>query len=264
MLVVHASELAASVDMHRYRPVAEVAVDLFARKNPIAYAAAMTRNTLQEKPSISSVLEKFAVTDAVSEAVAATPDALHTKLQGILKDTTIASDPTVVADIQSYVYTERGKIAEEPSLDTAEIEMKQKIQQRNSRYYKKYISYGADGQLQLGGKVDGITEGGQLVEMKNRQRRLFPTVPVYEKVQVHAYMFLTDIKECRLIQRFKDTNDTTIVPFDEPFWEEIVRRLTILATRMDEVDRDEKQQDRLVNGHFTVDFTQGLQETIVA
>ncbi len=255
MLVVHASELAASVGMHRYRPLADVAVDLFSRMNPSVYEIAMTRNALCEKTNIESVLDQLSVTAAVTEAVSAAPDDLHDKLQDIIKDSNVSAD--IAADIQSFVYTERGKNAEEASLDNAESQMKQKIQQRNTRYYKKFISYGADRRLQLGGKVDGITEDGQLVEMKNRQRRLFPTVPLYEKIQVHAYMFLTDKAECRLIQTYKDTNSTTIVSFDETFWSDIVRRLTILAGHMDELESDTHKQDQLlVQQQLPIEFDQ--------
>ncbi len=257
MLVVHASELAASVGMHRYRPVAEVAIQLFARMNPSTYEAAMTRNQLQEKASISSIMEQFSVTDAVTEAVTAAPEVLQTKLEDIFQNKNVASEPTLAAEIQSFVYTERGKNAEEASLDHVETQMKQKIRQRNLKYYKKYIPYDVgDRCLLLGGRVDGITEDGQLVEMKNRQRRLFPTVPVYETIQVHAYMYLTDIKECRLIQTYKDANATTLVEFDEQFWADIVRRLLVLGKRMDELEADPLQQDvLLLKQEFPVDFT---------
>ncbi len=255
MIVVHASELAACVGMHQYRPLADVVQNLFARMNPEAYVAAMARNALREKTNIENTLAQMSATTAVAEAVAADPDEMQRKLKDILESPDIAKDESLAADIQSFVYTERGKNAEESSLNRTEEQIEQKIQQRNARYYKKYIEYAPGSRLQIGGRVDGITEDGQLVEMKNRQRRLFSTVPLYEKIQVHAYMYLTDIHECRLVQCFKDKTSTTMVRFDEVFWTDITQRLTVLARRLDELAKDiGKQDELLVLQTFPVDF----------
>ena len=45
--------------------------------------------------------------------------------------------------------------------------------------------------LRISGKVDGIEGEGEdqiLIETKNRRRRLFDDIPIYEKVQMCIYM----------------------------------------------------------------------------
>jgi hypothetical protein len=42
----------------------------------------------------------------------------------------------------------------------------------------------------VGGRIDGWSPEHGLVEIKNRMRRLFPKIPLYETVQVHAYMWI--------------------------------------------------------------------------
>ncbi len=92
--------------------------------------------------------------------------------------------------------------------------------------------------------------------MKNRQRQLFSHVPTYEKIQVHAYMYLTDIHECRMIQSFKNTESTVIIPFDENFWTEIIQRLSLVAVCMDRLVADTDMQDQLlVSNVFPVEFS---------
>ena len=38
-----------------------------------------------------------------------------------------------------------------------------------------------------------------LIETKNRRRRLFDDIPIYEKVQMCIYMKMTDIKRAKLL-----------------------------------------------------------------
>lgn len=255
MLVVHASELAACVGLNRYRPVADAAIVLFSRMNPSVYEAAMARNALREKESIERTLEQIpGAIAAVKEAVEAAPDDLGSRIDDLIKD--VGGDNQVsAADLTSLVYTERGKNAEESSLDRVQDSWKKQITQRNTKYYKKQLSYGGERYLLLGGRVDGITDDGELVEVKNRQRRIFSSVPIYEKVQVHAYMYLTDIKECKLVQSFKGSDVITKITFDDQFWNDVRNRLTIFATRMDHLCQDEKAQDSLlVQQEFPIDF----------
>ena len=45
-------------------------------------------------------------------------------------------------------------------------------------------------EIVIGGRIDGWSKQHGLVEVKNRMRGLFNTVPMYERVQVHAYMYI--------------------------------------------------------------------------
>ena len=65
--------------------------------------------------------------------------------------------------------------------------------------------------------MDGLVEG-KVVEVKCRRARFFRWLPEYEKVQIHAYMFLTDRPECDLVQKFDGDVQTTTYVFDEEYW----------------------------------------------
>ena len=254
MLVVYASELAAVIGYHRYRPVAEAAIQVLARSARHVYDAAMSRNQLREKPDIAETIEQLSVTEIVTAAVNSDPLELEKNLQSALKE--VPDSGTLAADITSFVFTERGKNAEDSSLDRLETQLKQKIVQRNDKYFKTHVEYGTDGKkIQLGGRVDGITEDGGLIEVKNRQRRFFSEVPLYERVQVHAYMVLTGVSTCQLVQSFNGREKATVVPFDAEFWNTVLSRLRNFASRLEEVLHDErKQDDLLLLQEFPVDF----------
>ena len=52
----------------------------------------------------------------------------------------------------------------------------------------------------LGGKIDGMTEDGELIEVKNRVSRFFNTVRNYEKVQIQIYFRLLDLETGYLVE----------------------------------------------------------------
>jgi hypothetical protein len=213
----------------------------------IVYHNPSTRNALRERESIKKTLEGLptAVATHVSEALHADSESLPDKMERLVKE--VPGDAQVVSDISSYVRTERGKCQEGPSLDRYQASVG-KISQRNGQYYKKTIPFGTEATdvLQLGGRVDGITEDGKLVEMKNRQYRMFSFIPTYEKVQVHAYMFLTGILECHLVQSYKGKEVSSVVPFEESFWDDIVKLLRNFAKGMKALRSSESLQDQLL------------------
>jgi hypothetical protein len=98
----------------------------------------------------------------------------------------------------------------------------------------------------LGGKVDGITDDGTLVEVKNRQYKIFPIIPIYEKIQIHAYMFLTGISICRYIQSFKEQDVEQVHQFSHEFWKDIQEKCTDFVQLIDNLVTNEKMQDKLL------------------
>ena len=47
----------------------------------------------------------------------------------------------------------------------------------------------------VGGKVDGITDNNEIIEIKNRMYKLFFKLRDYEKVQIYMYMFINNINK---------------------------------------------------------------------
>jgi hypothetical protein len=74
----------------------------------------------------------------------------------------------------------------------------------------------------LGGKHDGMADGGKVItEIKNRVNR-FMGVPLYERVQIHAYMKIYGVEKGLLIESFKGQRREHIVDFDQNMWDGIV------------------------------------------
>lgn len=92
------------------------------------------------------------------------------------------------------------------------------------RYQKRQLWVVLGTPVFVGGRCDGVeVDPGtgdvvHLVEIKTRANRLFDAIPLYELVQLHVYMFIHQLAECTHIQRYKDEMDTTVVPFDQVFW----------------------------------------------
>lgn len=73
----------------------------------------------------------------------------------------------------------------------------------------------------LGGRHDGIDENNNLIEIKNRVKGLKKSVPIYELVQLHAYMYIFNVKQATLIENYKNQQKEHVIDFDEGLWEEI-------------------------------------------
>jgi hypothetical protein len=81
----------------------------------------------------------------------------------------------------------------------------------------------------LEGNIDGM-RAGKLVEIKYRTTQLLDDVPMHDKIQLHAYMFLTEQPSAILIQCIQPEEnvlftDQREVCFEPAFWQDLLRRL---------------------------------------
>jgi hypothetical protein len=68
------------------------------------------------------------------------------------------------------------------------------------------------------------------VEIKCRTSALYEQAPIHDKIQIHAYLFLTGLDEAVLMQCIQPEEGVffakeTLVPFEPLFWQDIERRL---------------------------------------
>jgi len=282
MIKIYASELAACVGFNKFKSVEQVAIDVFARTDPIAYQKALDRNHLKQREAIENALENLHLTERVGNLVHDSGENYIKDLDKIIVELGDKADGQLLKDLTSYVFTERGKISEDSSINMFENEMKKIVNNRNNKFYKKFIDYFPNSEndidkttenvidkkneteteitkykkYMIGGKVDGITDDGTLVEVKNRQYKLFDRIPVYEKIQIHTYMFLTGILQCHYVQCYRDTSNTELLHFEQNFWDDVKSRLTIFVKKIDKVLSDQTIQDELViTKTFKVDFS---------
>ena len=79
--------------------------------------------------------------------------------------------------------------------------------------------------IKITGKVDGLDEQGRVVETKHRRRRLFNKIPLYERVQLEVYMWLTNTRECVHIENFGSSSNNLIYRHDDELWSDILQGL---------------------------------------
>ena len=117
----------------------------------------------------------------------------------------------------------------------------------------------------LQGRIDGRLSNGQLIEIKHRTGKGFKQLPVYELLQLHAYMYLFGKRYMKMIQCVRRANqtvsDTTVVFYNEVFWMDIMQRITKVFEFIEQMSQTdigqeclfllpEEQRETLMEKHF--------------
>ena len=125
------------------------------------------------------------------------------------------------------VFTERGIRDEIHALDTYEKEHNIVIERPTNFMKKHYLKNNKE--FFIGGKIDGLIRNKQgfiVVEVKNRQSKLFNVIPQYERIQIECYMRILNSNKCIFIQRFEGENVVDEYTRDDELWNMIVLRLS--------------------------------------
>ena len=159
---------------------------------------------------------KASVADTVARALSAGGQSTHI--------------PAVRRCIKSTVNTCRGINLEKPQLDAAEKRLAAPIIERNSCMYYTTIRFTDGGSFRIGGRVDGIIKGsgGQvtIVESKNRMKRFFDNIPIYERVQMELYLrMVPNADKVILTENLDDGTRDRVVRPDDDLFEDIKRGL---------------------------------------
>lgn len=156
--------------------------------------------------------------------------------------------------VNSKVNTERGIIDEIKAIQIHEEKVKAKIiPSSNFRTYYYDIplfetdttdtddtyeleNYSTQGNiLRISGKIDGMSShiNGEIVEVKNRQNRLFGFIPNYEMIQIQTYLRMTKSKKCHFVERYGSSESKSYeVLFDEERWESIEYGLKLFGNEL--------------------------------
>ena len=253
-IIYFASELAGCVGMNRFTEPWQAAVKIYQRVAPSDYAAVVASLPANAKykpePTNSEtemLLAEKGCLESARHAVECPQAELQDRLSAVLQDDLKEVDEVV----KKYVYTARGNRAEGPALDVYEKITGCQVVERNSKFRVSKVRQHGGGHLLIGGKVDGLTDAGELIEIKNRQRRLLDFVPLHERVQVHAYMALTAKKKCTLVQTCGEANRSTIVNWDDGLWDNVCAKLSTFHDKMvDLLASREKQANLLRESTF--------------
>ena len=130
-----------------------------------------------------------------------------------------ATTPAIVRELHSRVACRIGQVQEASALaQYADTHGQQSMDIKQKGHRKKYTT-DIGNRFVLFGRLDGMQTDGIAVETKTRRNRLFGRVPEYEKIQLTAYMILTNATKGVLVENYNGEQETHDVPLDLSFWE---------------------------------------------
>lgn len=250
---LHASKVAAAIGAHKYMPASKIAKEMFKKRFPAQYQAIKeSTGTQRVETKIQECVQKTIELhqDAFQGAIEATnAQECLDNVHEIECDISIPKQyhEMVKETIQEQVFTTRGIQNEETVLNQIETSNKSTIHSRNSEYHKIRVPYNKSFYF-VGGYLDGIEDTDQgpvIVEVKNRQRRLFDPIPEYEVIQCQVLMRVTGITKCKLVQQLGEKSSTTELEFDPEFWDELESKMTKFILKMDSLVQDQELQEEL-------------------
>lgn len=244
---INASEMATCINRNPYEDHTNMLYKYFQLLDPEGYARfKRTTGTTTQKEHVASLNKRLEtstkkqldkqVTTTVSHVTSANKNcmsiqALESKIYEIhdqvkdIPNLTCAEKELLTNDLTTKIFTEIG-IKNEPLV----LQQNAPDARTDSKLHIKHIAdcYAPDGTkhtIIVQGRVDAIEQAHdgviQVVEIKNRMRRLFGYVKDYEYVQVMCYMYLLNAPRAKVIERLEDKSRQDIVAFDDEEWCEI-------------------------------------------
>lgn len=256
-ITIYASEASACIGMNKFISINDITKKIWERSCFNTYKGAFQRyqkkreNAIQQEIDYIDLNEKLGKPSTTTSHIHYINASDHYLID--LKDDLYDGDAMNkkhIDKMRSKIFTQKGILSEENSLNKLEKELDTKITERNARFYKQFITYetedGTTDKFAIGGKIDGVTSERKIVEVKNRQYRIFDTIPEYEKVQIHIYMFLTGISECHVVQSFGEKTKQDILEFDPWFFDTLKTSIISYVKKLKNLMSDESLQDDLI------------------
>jgi len=248
---LRASEIGALLGKNKYKSTTEALANVFERHNRSRWQQAKNFAGVKNPEEIGRLALRTcgAAKDAIGAAVAAatqesTKDALndvHRALyneEGVMTRTqrkAFDKRAKCAVDVaRRIIYTEIGKQKEDQGLDQHAQKTGRDVGRRNNKYYR------LDGPgYVIWGMIDGYDETTKtVIEHKQRQNRLFPYMPAYERVQCFLYMKMTNSTRATLVQTYNNQQSTFDVAWDADEWAEIESGLNEIVSNLNQLKTD--------------------------
>jgi hypothetical protein len=253
-----ASKVAGFIGLHKYQNPDEIFYELLAKdlvgKTKIADIQKEFNRQSYNK-LVNEILKDSAVKDCISCGVSAanrTQDVVgvlenvqhqanavlalrHDKLPEELRG-------RIADEIRGQVSKQRGLDNEEKILDGYEAAREVKVTERNTKTIKKDC-----GNYKLVGRCDGyVADQKRIVDSKDRTRQ-WPSVPLYDEIQLRCYMQMYDAVESELIERFPNkTERHTLFANDPEKWKHIHDLIERGVARLNLALHDDEELKRIV------------------
>lgn len=227
---IPASKAAGFIGLHKFQDQNSVFYDLMLKDKEVKaqiIEIEQTNNRRSYNQVANEVLRDPVVLDCVSAGISAaqkTSDVssvladVEDKAKVILnlrRDTfTPELRARLAEEVRGKVSKQRGIYNENTILNNYETEREVKVVERNTRTIKKAYENFA-----IVGRIDGyVASENRIVDSKDRTK-FWPTVPLYDEIQLRCYMDMTGATESELVERFPDkTTRTTKFTNDTEKW----------------------------------------------
>lgn len=242
-IYIFASQVAACVGRNPYKSRGDAFMEVLQRVDPVKCTqVAQQDNYVDDKAALeTAVQDPQTVQQVLSHAAAATN---HAQVEGIVKQcirtiedsgVSLAALPDkqaaqVQRAVRSAVQTSVGVHEEAPVFDRVN---KKRQDNREPVFAKDHTLH----KICMGecngrkwfvcGRVDGLARSAglpvQVLEIKNRMRRLFGRVVEYEKIQATCYMAMLDARSALIVEAHGHDMLEHEVAFDEAYWNDVLK-----------------------------------------
>ena len=261
-----ASKVAGFIGLHKYQNPDEIFYELLAKDLVGKTKIATLQKEYNRQPYnklVGEILKDSAVKDCITCGVSAAQRTQN--VVGVL-ETVQQQAATVLAlrhdnlpqelrsrlvdEIRGQVSKQRGLDNEEKILDGYEAAREVKVTERNTKTIKKDM-----GNYRLVGRCDGyVAEQNRIVDSKDRTRH-WPSVPLYDEIQLRCYMQMYEAVESELIERFPNkTERHTLFTNDPEKWKHIHDLIEMGVARINTALHDDEELKRIVFAN-TVEMT---------
>lgn len=212
--MLFASELAALSGMNPYQSVQE------------AWVVAMSRNGVSVPSKVADAIKVEACREQaiLEKHKTACEELTKSELPPALNPA-LPQSQLEKQVILKHVNKARGTNIEPKILGKVNSQDPDKSYVKTDKFQSKLLVSLGKHQVYIGGKFDAEGKDGELLEIKSRQNRLFHKVPMYEKVQVHAYMHISGKRSIRVVENFSGETRSDVVEWDQTLWNTVTSRV---------------------------------------
>ena len=224
-VIIKASDVAACIGRHRYKPRDEVLNEIWKKNWPETFTGLTKKDQAERALSASDearqVLRKALEVQARdSSHVQKLVEEARTKVN-LDPKLSAAQKAEVIEHVRSQVFTTHGTRSEDRTSDKVSADEKTRLV-RDDAFYTWDICVIGETKFVICGKIDRIEErpdGSRvLVEIKNRTNRLFRNVPEYEFIQIQVYLQMLGLVHARLVEQYNNQVLSHDVTRDEETW----------------------------------------------
>lgn len=222
--MLFASELAACLGKNPYCSQDEIAMKLLKREAPTIYAEKLLQNGEEIFDALPES-EKKTLADGIGQTDTATSVLENTKkamqaLDALEIDTD--KKEKLRKHVRSVHATDFGERKEDV---TKKVSENRGDNIRKDNKFVKRILRNVNGiDVLVGGRCDGITSNGDIIEIKNRVKG-FRGLTEYEKIQLLAYMYIIGSNNGTLVESYNGETREYHIEWDKSEWDSLIDNL---------------------------------------